>query len=497
MKAPDLITKKTDILVIGSGVSGLFFAVKTALKRPDLSIAIMTKSQADNSNTRFAQGGIAVVTDHQKDSFEQHIEDTIRAGGGAGDLKVIKMVVGQAPQRLKELLGFEVMFDKTCSGSWALGLEGGHSQHRILHHKDILGLEIQQKLLSQLQRLSTIQLLEEHIVLDLIVEENRCVGAIYYNQITQQTQAMLSKVVVLSTGGCGQVFKHTTNPDIATGDGVAMAYRHGAKIKDMSYIQFHPTALYERDRNPYFLISEAVRGSGAYIVNKQNQRFVLDYDSRGELATRDVVSKAIGSELIKSGEKNVYIDCRHLDFETFYKHFPTITDYCLGVGVDIRKYLIPIVPVAHYQCGGIQVDTDSKTTVTHLFAIGECSRTGLHGKNRLASNSLLEALVYAHQSSKYICNHIDTIAIVEGVSVVCPVISEEQNPQITELKNELQEAMTSLFIANKEVEVIRGKLLIIEDKIKNMLSEKVIPLELKELKNMLDVACLIVDESKK
>lgn len=498
IKVVGLPLRQTDVLVIGSGISGLFFAVKTALKRPDLSITVMTKSQADNSNTQFAQGGIAVVTDYQKDSFEQHIEDTIKAGGGAGDAEVIKMVICQAPQRFKELLDFEVLFDKTTNGTWDLGLEGGHSQHRILHHKDISGLEIQQKLLLQLKRLPMIQLLEEHVALELIAKKNRCLGAIYYDKTSQQAHTMLSKVVVLSTGGCGQVFKHTTNPDIATGDGVAMAYRLGAKIKGMSYIQFHPTALYEKDKNPYFLISEAVRGSGAYIVNNQNQRFVFDYDRRGELATRDVVSKAIGSELIKSGEKHVYIDCRHLDFTAFYNHFPTITDYCQSVGIDIREDLIPIVPVAHYQCGGIQVDTDAKTTITHLFAIGECSHTGLHGKNRLASNSLLEALVYAHQGAEYICKHIDNINIIKEKDILIDylIISEGQNVQVTELKKELKEIMTSFFIAHEMIEIIQAKLLLIEDKVNQMLNEKIIPLELKEFKNMFDVACLIVDDFK-
>src|SRR5690606_4829384 len=220
---------------------------------------------------------------------------------------------------------------------------------------------------------------------------------------------------------------HTTNPNIATADGVAMAHRLGAAVKDMAYIQFHPTALFEGERNPYFLISEAVRGFGAYIVNADQKRFVFEYDSRGELATRDVVSKAIGSEMQKSGAKNVFIDCRHLDFEAFYQHFPTITDYCKNVGIDIRKDLIPIVPVAHYQCGGIQVDKDSQTTVKNLFAVGECSCTGLHGKNRLASNSLLEALVFAHQSSEYICKHIDEMTVPQELVVELYPITEEES----------------------------------------------------------------------
>lgn len=485
---------QTDLLVIGSGVSGLFFAVKTAIKRPDLTITLLTKSKADHSNTRYAQGGIAVVTDNLPDSFEKHIDDTLKAGGGTGDREVIEMVVYQAPERLKELLDFDVSFDKNNQGEWDLGLEGGHSQARILHHKDISGLEIQQKMLLQAQRLANILLIEDTVVLDLITQNNTCVGATYYDKKQKTTHSIYAKTILLSTGGCGQLFKHTTNPDIATADGVAMAHRIGAEVKDMAYIQFHPTALFEGNRNPYFLISEAVRGFGAYIVNEQQRRFVFDYDSRGELATRDIVSKAIGSEMQQSGAKNVYIDCRHLDFEAFYQHFPTITDYCKSVGIDIRNELIPIVPVAHYQCGGIKVDKNSQTTVTNLFAVGECSYTGLHGKNRLASNSLLEALVFAHQSSEYICKHIDQITMTNTIQMECPVVSEENDLRINHLKNELKATLTSLFISDTQPELVKLKLQEIRKKVQ-LLDPKSITLQVKEFENMLEVSSLIVKET--
>ncbi len=493
--------KNTDILVIGSGVSGLFFAVKTAAKRPDLSITILTKSQAGNSNTRYAQGGIAVVTDTFKDSFEKHIEDTVKAGGGAGDKSVIEMVIRQAPERLKELLEFEVSFDKNSRGEWDLGLEGGHSEHRILHHKDISGLEIEEKMLFQVKRYPNIELIENCVALDLLAEEHngekRCTGVVYYDKQTRTTAAVRAKAVVLSAGGCGQVFRHTTNPDIATGDGVAMAHRLGAEIRDMHYIQFHPTALYEKDKNPYFLISEAVRGLGAYIVNEQNNRFVFDHDPRGELATRDIVSKAIGLELAQSGEKNVYIDCRHLDYEAFYKHFPTITDYCKSISIDVRTDLIPVVPVAHYQCGGIAVDTDSQTSVSNLFAIGECSHTGLHGKNRLASNSLLEALVFAHQSSEYICKNMDNIpAPITETALHFPNISEEIPNELTLLKKRLQEAMTALFIGNTGISETEDTLSAIGQETDLLFRETGIPLALSELRNMLAVARLIAEHKK-
>lgn len=494
-------TKFTDILVIGSGVSGLFFAVKTAINRPDLQITIMTKAQADNSNTRYAQGGIAVVTDNLKDSFEKHIQDTIQAGGGMGEEEVIKMVVYQAPERLKELLDFEVSFDKNHEGEWDLGLEGGHSEYRILHHKDISGLEIQQKMLLQVQKFSNVKLLEDQFVLDLLSEEingeKQCSGAVCYDKKNKQTNAILAKTVVMSTGGCGQVFKHTTNPDIATGDGIAMAYRVGAAVKDMQYIQFHPTALYEKDRNPYFLISEAVRGFGAYIVNSQNKRFVFEYDTRGELATRDIVSKAIGTELLNSGESNVYLDCRHLDYDEFYKHFPTITTYCKEEGIDLRKDLIPIIPVAHYQCGGIKVDRNSQTTIRNLFAVGECSCTGLHGKNRLTSNSLLEALVFAHQSSAYICENIDAVSYASQPVFEYKEISEEDSQWVQVLKQQLKEIMTTLYIGTVEIEEVEEKIATIRREFDFYFTNEAMTLGSKEFQNMFDTAILIVKHYKK
>lgn len=490
--------ERTDILVIGSGISGLFFALKTIMKRPDLSITVMTKSEADNSNTRFAQGGLAVVTNHLNDSFENHVEDTIRAGGGLGNREVIEMVVRQAPERLKELLDFEVTFDKNNNGEWNLGLEGGHSQPRILHHKDISGLEIQQKMLRQIRKHPNVSLKENCVVLDLISQErdetNPCGGAVFYNKKTKKTETIVAKAVVLSTGGCGQVFQYTTNPLVATGDGVAMAYRLGAEIADMQYIQFHPTALYEQDKNPYFLISEAVRGFGAYIVNDAGERFVFKQDPRGELATRDIVTRAIGNELTASGKSHVYIDCRHLDYYSFYKHFPTITDYCKNAGIDIRQDLIPVVPVAHYQCGGIKVDKDARTSVDQLFAVGECSCTGLHGKNRLASNSLLEALVYAHQCAMYLCHHIDKFVFLKEPGNIHFEITEALDEDLDSSKKELKEIMTSLFLGKVETNRVREAMLSIEKKVNHNFDTREPTLALAELQNMLAVSRQIVEQ---
>ncbi|KIC00807.1 L-aspartate oxidase [Flavobacterium sp. JRM] len=496
--------KNTDILIIGSGVAGLFFAIKIAEKRPELSITIMTKEKAKNSNTQLAQGGIAVVTDSIEDSFEQHIQDTLKSGGGSCDEEIVKMVIHQAPERLGELIDIGVSFDKNKSGIWNLGLEGGHSQHRILHHKDISGAEIGKKLIDTINQLSNITVLENHLVIDINTKNNKgnpyATGAFYCDKVNDRIKYIQAKTIVLSTGGCGQIFKNTTNPEIATGDGIAIASRAGALIKDMQYIQFHPTALYEEDKNPFFLISEAVRGFGAHIVNEDQKRFIFKDDIRGELATRDIVSQAISKEIETSGKPYVYLDCRHLELEEFYAHFPSITDYCKKIGLNPKTDLIPIVPVAHYQCGGINVDKNSETNIKNLYAIGECSRTGLHGKNRLASNSLLEALVFAHQASKHIDSIIDEIAFSPKKSMLGfnePLVKTNSNNFI-KLKKELQTMMTH-FYANKDADFEK-----IIDEIESMKMKTVALLfkkqklttQLVEFTNMLTVAKIVIEDHK-
>jgi len=496
--------KKTDILIIGSGIAGLFFALKTAKKRPDLSIAIMTKDKVKNSNTQLAQGGIAVVTDSIEDSFEQHIEDTLKSGGGLCDEEIVKMVIHQAPERLKELIDIGVSFDKNKSGIWNLGLEGGHSQHRILHHKDISGAEIEKNLIDAIKQLSNITLLEDHLVIDVDTKKSKaktkCTGAFYCDKINKKVRYLRAKTIVLSTGGCGQIFKNTTNPEIATGDGIAIAYRAGAVIKDMQYIQFHPTALYEENKNPFFLISEAVRGFGAHIINEDQKRFIFKDDIRGELATRDIVSQAITKEIETSGKQHVYLDCRHLDLDEFYAHFPSITAYCKTIGLHPEKDLIPIVPVAHYQCGGISVNKNSQTNIKNLYAIGECSRTGLHGRNRLASNSLLEALVFAHQAS----DHID--GVIDGLSFSSkkmmskfdePLMDRDSN-YFVKLKKELQTMMT-FFYASRGSDFVT-----ILNRIESMkmatvgllFKKQKITTQLVEFTNMLTVAKIIIEHNK-
>lgn len=494
--------QKTDILILGSGIAGLFLAMKIATKCPQHSVTIMTKGKAENTNTKLAQGGIAVVTDLLNDSFEEHIQDTLRSGGGLCDEKIVKMVIRQAPDRLKELIELGASFDKNASGTWDLGLEGGHSKNRILHHKDSSGWEIEQKLLEAISQLPNVMLLENHLAIDLNVEEEQdstyCSGAFYFDKENNSIKYIRSRAIVISTGGCGQIFQNTTNPDIATGDGIAIASRAGAIIEDMQYIQFHPTALYETDKNPYFLISEAVRGFGAHIVNEEEKRFVFKYDIRGELATRDIVSQAISKELEFSGKKHVYLDCRHLDFTAFYKHFPSITEHCINIGLHPQKDLIPIVPVAHYQCGGIKVNDNGATNIGNLYAVGECSRTGLHGKNRLASNSLLEALVFAHQASESISKTLDQVAfspkffIPKGTEDVGNTHSES----IQSSKKELKMIMTSFYAHEKKDKVkALDRIELLKSQTADLIERQKITTSLIELTNMLTVASIIIEHS--
>lgn len=490
------MTKSVDILIIGSGISALFFAIKTAIKCPNKSILILTKSSKDNNSTRYAQGGIAIVTDFIKDDFTNHIEDTLRAGKYTNKLEVVEMVIKQAPERLEELIRFNIDFDKNPDGTWNLGLEGGHSQHRILHHKDISGLEIERKLLQKLKDFPNISLNENTAVLNLTQNNKNCIGVFYYDRKSKTTDFIFSNVTVLCTGGCGQVFKRTTNPEIATGDGLAMAHKIGAEIQDMHNIQFHPTALYEKNKNQYFLISEAVRGFGAYIINQKGERFVFKHDVRGELATRDIVSEAIETEMKKNGTKFVYLDCRHLDENEFNNHFPTIVAYCNNIGLSPKTDLIPILPVAHYQCGGIVVDKNSQTTVPRLFAIGECSYTGLHGNNRLASNSLLEALVYAHQCSEYLVdnNEIFTSPKIENHPLPSFQISTNNNNlQATEIRQKLQKIITQGFLNQLPLDFAKERITEIYEETKLLASSNIKNLETVELENMTIVATLIID----
>lgn len=393
---------ETDYLILGSGIAGLTVAIKLAQQFSDRKVLIVTKSNEDESNTKYAQGGIAVVMDGVSDDFEKHIQDTLVCGDGLCNQSVVEMVVKEGPKRLAELIEWGTQFDVNDTGNLDLAKEGGHSNSRVVHYKDQTGREIERAILAKAHQQSNIEILDFHLATDLITENNICHGVWVLEEKSNEIITIHSRFTILATGGIGQVYQQTTNAKIATGDGIAMAIRAKAKLSDMEFIQFHPTALYAPNSASTFLISEAVRGFGAYLRTKNGRRFMLDYDVRGELASRDIVSRSIETELKNSGDDCVYLDCTHLDVIEFQKHFPTIYQNCLLEGIDVAKDWIPVIPTQHYLCGGINVDLNGVTSINRLLACGECSRTGLHGANRLASNSLLEALVYAHQIFKFL-----------------------------------------------------------------------------------------------
>ena len=403
---------KADVLVIGSGIAGLF----TALKISEYAdIILVTKKDSTESNTNYAQGGIASVFS-KTDSFEKHIADTQIAGAGLCDPGAVKITVEEGPDRILDLVKVGTEFTKK-NGVFDLVREGGHSMPRILHAADLTGKEIERALIDKVNSLKNIKVIENTLAIDLITEHNalelkneplhnrNCWGAYVLEGNSKKVIKIVSKATVLATGGLGQVYQHTTNPLIATGDGVAMAYRSGARIANMEFIQFHPTSLYtnmnrnEGFQTPSFLISEAVRGFGGILRTVKGDRFMLKYDERKELAPRDIVARAIDNELKKSGEDFVYLDITHKNKDEIREHFPNIYNTCLKYEIDITKDFIPVVPAAHYACGGVMVDQYARTSLRGLYACGEVSMTGLHGANRLASNSLLEAVVYADRAA--------------------------------------------------------------------------------------------------
>lgn len=498
----------TNYLVIGSGIAGLTFAVKIAEVFPDKKVVIATKDSEDESNTKYAQGGVAVVLDKAQDSFKKHIKDTLIAGDGLCKEDVVEMVVKEGPKRLEELLLWGANFDTNANGDFNLGKEGGHSEYRVVHHKDVTGYEIERALLARVHQLPNIEILPYHFAIDLItnhhikdknVAPNTCFGAYVLNQKTGHIYTVKAESTLLATGGIGCVYGHTTNPVIATGDGIAMAYRAKARIKDMEFVQFHPTALYDVEGGSSFLISEAVRGFGAYLRTTEGHRFMLDYDERAELASRDIVSQSIDSELKKSGASYVYLDCTHLDMEAFMHHFPNIYKACLEQHIDIKTDWIPVVPASHYLCGGIEVNKEGKTTIKNLFACGECSRTGLHGANRLASNSLLEALVYAHNIYKYHLNHK-----LEPINLEVPRWNDEgttipeEHVLIQHNLKELQALMrdyVGIVRNNKRLKRAIKRLDVIYNEVEDLYRESKVTTSLCELRNMVNVAHLIIHQS--
>jgi L-aspartate oxidase len=440
---------ETDILVIGSGIAGLTFALKASQLNPSLSILIISKSEIEFTNTRLAQGGIAVVSDFERDSFEKHIQDTLKAGKYASIEEVVEMVVRQAPSEIQWLEEIGIQFTKNESGENELGLEGGHSEARIVHHNDQTGKAVQEILIQQLVQATNVRFESNQFVSKLITstDKQKCIGAKVISIESGETKIIASKATYLATGGCGQLFECTTNPEIATGDGVALAITIGAKVENMDSIQFHPTSFYEPSKTTSFLISEAVRGFGAYLINDLGERFLFKTDERGELATRDIVSQAIYQELSARKSQAVYLDLRHLVSDQFKAHFPSIHQFLAEKGIDVSKDLIPVVPAAHYQCGGVSVDIHGETSILNLFAGGECANTGLHGKNRLASNSLLEALVYADLSSKKIKERLEFRKEFKNLNNSVSGDFTPDNKIQTEIKQILKQILTHQVIS--------------------------------------------------
>ena len=403
---------QTDFLVIGSGIAGLTYAVKVAEAHPNKKVLVLTKTTSDETNTKYAQGGIAGVWDDDKDSYDKHIEDTLIAGDGLCNPDTVRIVVEEGPERIKEIIEWGASFDKDADGDYSLGREGGHSENRILHHKDVTGKEMERALLQKVASLTNISIINHCFVIDIITQHHlgylvmkttpniTCYGVYVLNLKTKEIEKILAATTLLATGGNGSVYRTTTNPAIATGDGVAMVYRAKGRIENMEFIQFHPTALFEPGLKGHaFLITEAVRGDGGILRNHKGEAFMARYDDRKDLAPRDIVARAIDSEMKINGTEHVYLDCRHFEVEKFIHHFPNIYEKCKSIGIDISKHMIPVAPAAHYSCGGIQTNAYGNTTINQLFAAGECASTGLHGANRLASNSLLEAMVFAHRAA--------------------------------------------------------------------------------------------------
>ena len=499
------MTRKFDFLVIGSGIAGISFALKAAKYG---KVALLSKTALEESNTSYAQGGIASVM-YDPDNFQKHIEDTLIAGDGHCDLAAVEKVVYEAPSQIQELLNWGVDFDKDEKGQFDLHREGGHSENRILHHKDNTGYEIQESLVRQVKSHPEIEVFENYFAIEILTQHHlgevvthhspdiECYGAYVLNQQSNNIHTFLAKVTLLATGGIGTVYATTTNPGIATGDGIAMVHRARGIIKDMEFVQFHPTGLYHPGERPTYLISEAIRGYGAVLRTRDGKEFMQKYDERGSLAPRDIVARAIDNEMKLRGHDFVYLDVTHKNAKETKEHFPNIYKKCMQLDIDITKDYIPVSPIQHYLCGGIAVDLNGKTSIRRLYAAGECSCTGLHGANRLASNSLIEAIVYADAALKDVTGQLKDIEFNEFV----PDWNDEGTrlPEemvlITQSFREVEQIMSTyvgIVRSNLRLRRAMSRLEILYRETEDLFDKSVVSREICELRNVISVAYLII-----
>ncbi|MFR9619731.1 MAG: L-aspartate oxidase [Rikenellaceae bacterium] len=498
---------KCDYLVIGSGVAGLSFALKAAQTG---DVIIVTKGGISDCNTNYAQGGICSVT-YEPDTFEKHIEDTMVCGAGKCDRRAVELVVRRAPELIDDLIEWGTRFTKCADGRFELHREGGHSEHRILHFEDLTGAEIERALVEQVLAHPRITVLEHHFAIDLLTQHHlgefvtrhtrglACFGAYVLNLHNEEIYTLLAKFTVVASGGCGHIYHTTTNPEVATGDGIAMCHRAKAQTQDMEFIQFHPTSLYNPSERPSFLITEAMRGYGAILRLKSGAEFMDKYHPMLSLAPRDVVARSIDHEMKIRGEEYVYLDVRHKDAEATRAHFPNIYEKCKSIGIDITKDMIPVTPAAHYCCGGVSVDTNGESSISRLYVLGESARTGLHGANRLASNSLIEALVYADQAAMHTCSKVDKVSIQSGIPNwdFEGTSSAEEMVLVTQNRKELQQIMSNyvgIVRSNLRLQRAMVRLSTIWHETEELYNKTTPNKELCELRNMIAVAYLTIKQ---